>query len=420
MHGLPVERAGPGRRVAVNLRGLKAADLSPGWSLATPGMVARARWLDVELRLLPHARPLASGDQVRLLLGTTEAVARLRLLDRAGLAPGEAAVGQLRCAEDVAAPAGEPFVVRAGSPAVTVGGGVVLAPAPGRRRRDPEAARHLAALARATPPQALDLHLREAGHRGRRLEELCRLVARPPARVRGWAKEAGARVFGDGTVLHAEAAHALEGRALALLDTLHRERPAERGLTREALRAALPADLPAGVATGLLAGLIDRGELVAEEGLLRRKGFRPPPRPAAGGAAVAREVEGAFRLGALTPPDAHEVVAGRPDRERALRELARAGVLVRALDKVQKREVVFHKDAVDQARRTLAAAFPDGAAFLVGDAGRALGTSRKYAVPLLEHLDAAGFTRREGDRRVVTGRAGDGRQAAVTSKASAC
>ena len=53
VHGLPVERAGPGRRVAVNLRGLKAADLSPGWSLATPGMVARARWLDVELRLLP-------------------------------------------------------------------------------------------------------------------------------------------------------------------------------------------------------------------------------------------------------------------------------------------------------------------------------------------------------------------------------
>ena len=159
---------------------------------------------------------------------------------------------------------------------------------------------------------------------------------------------------------------------------------------------------------------------MAEEGLLRRKGFRPPPRPAAGGAAVAREVEGAFRLGALTPPDAHEVVAGRPERERALRELARAGVLVRALDKVQKREVVFHKDAVEQARRTLAAAFPDGAAFLVGDAGRALGTSRKYAVPLLEHLDAAGFTRREGDRRVVTGRAGDGRQAAVTGKASAC
>ncbi|MBW8773467.1 MAG: translation elongation factor, partial [Gemmatimonadetes bacterium] len=89
VHGLPVERAGPGQRVAVNLRGLKAADLSPGWSLATPGMVARARWLDVELRLLPDARPLACGDQVRLLLGTTEAVARLRLLDRAGLAPGE-------------------------------------------------------------------------------------------------------------------------------------------------------------------------------------------------------------------------------------------------------------------------------------------------------------------------------------------
>ena len=30
-----------------------------------------------------------------------------------------------------------------------------------------------------------------------------------------------------------------------------------------------------------------------------------------------------------------------------------------------------------------------------------LGTTRKFGVPLLEHLDAIGVTRRAGDRRVV-------------------
>ena len=32
-----------------------------------------------------------------------------------------------------------------------------------------------------------------------------------------------------------------------------------------------------------------------------------------------------------------------------------------------------------------------------------LGTSRKYAIPLLEYLDAAGFTRRRGDVRELVG-----------------
>jgi len=41
----------------------------------------------------------------------------------------------------------------------------------------------------------------------------------------------------------------------------------------------------------------------------------------------------------------------------------------------------------------------------VAEAGTALGISRKYSVPLLEYLDAIGFTRRVADRRVL-GRAG--------------
>jgi len=37
----------------------------------------------------------------------------------------------------------------------------------------------------------------------------------------------------------------------------------------------------------------------------------------------------------------------------------------------------------------------------VADLGRLLGISRKYSIPLLEHLDAIRFTRRLDDRRVI-------------------
>jgi selenocysteine-specific elongation factor len=39
--------------------------------------------------------------------------------------------------------------------------------------------------------------------------------------------------------------------------------------------------------------------------------------------------------------------------------------------------------------------------FTVSNLREAVGTSRKYAVPLAEHLDRVGFTKRSGDTRTV-------------------
>jgi selenocysteine-specific elongation factor len=43
------------------------------------------------------------------------------------------------------------------------------------------------------------------------------------------------------------------------------------------------------------------------------------------------------------------------------------------------------------------------AGITVGDVRARLGTSRKYAVPLMEHLDRTGATRRSGDLRFARG-----------------
>jgi selenocysteine-specific elongation factor len=78
----------------------------------------------------------------------------------------------------------------------------------------------------------------------------------------------------------------------------------------------------------------------------------------------------------------------------------REGAVVRTTDRVQKRDIVFHPDAIDAARRRLAPLL-GAPGLLVKEAGEALGISRKFSVPLLEHLDAVRFTRRVADRRVL-------------------
>jgi selenocysteine-specific elongation factor len=396
-HGQAVARAEAGRRVAVALRGVAKEVVVPGRALAAPGLLVAAPRLDVRLRILPSApRTLARGEVLHLLLGTAEAEARLHLLDRGVIAPGEAAVAQLRLDTLLAAPVREPFVLRLPSPARTVGGGVVLDPDPPRRpARD---AARLLAMAAADAGGATLLRLEEAGLHGLPAAAVARLAGVPVAALETRLASLGAiRLATGDVVLHREICARAEAGLLDAVEAAQRCDPTGPGPDIAALRPALPPGAPL---EGLVARLVARRALHLAAGRLRRQGLDPAALLSAEDRALLAEVEGAFRRGLLAPPDAETVVGRCRRRAAALHHLLRGGVLVRAPDAVQKREIVFHRDALAAARRAIRTHFagrPDG--FLAGECGRLLGISRRYAIPLLERLDAERFTRRAGDRR---------------------
>jgi hypothetical protein len=83
-------------------------------------------------------------------------------------------------------------------------------------------------------------------------------------------------------------------------------------------------------------------------------------------------------------------------RRGALRELEKAGLAA------EVGSLWFAVSAVDRAATVLAGLLSeDPSGFTVSAARNALGSSRKYLVPLLEHLDSKGVTRRIGDARVA-------------------
>ena len=170
------------------------------------------------------------------------------------------------------------------------------------------------------------------------------------------------------------------------------------GVGREALLALFP-DVSAPVLEDAVARLAAQGLLRQSGGVVRvADTARERDQALAQDEAAARLAEELRRAG-LTPPDPWKL-APDPVRRRLLDRLIREGVAVRALDRVQKRELVFHRDAVETAQRLLAPRL-SGVGLLVSEAGAALGISRKFCVPLLEHLDSIRFTRRVADRRVL-------------------
>src|SRR3546814_6505970 len=99
----------------------------------------------------------------------------------------------------------------------------------------------------------------------------------------------------------------------------------------------------------------------------------------------------------LRPPKPDEIITSAESR-RAVETLLRDGVLVRAVDRAKRKQMLFHRDAIDSARRRLEPLLqPPG--LLVTEIATALDISRKYAMPLLDHLAANHFTQRIDERR---------------------
>jgi len=175
--------------------------------------------------------------------------------------------------------------------------------------------------------------------------------------------------------------------------------PHPRGLTREKLLSGLSGTTGDPVLDAALGRLQARGvvSLHGSHFLI--------PRPdedrarARNEAELASQIAEDLRRSGLAPPNPSTIVTGTASK-RAVDRLLGAGVIVRAVDRAKDREILFHKDAIEDAQRRLAPLLEQGPGLLVTQIAAALGISRKYCMPLLDHLDTIGFTRRVDDRRV--------------------
>ena len=402
VHGQSVEHAGPGWRTAVNLRGVRKDDLGRGDMLATPGVLRPTRLLDADLTLLPTAdKPIKRGQTVFLYYGTAELLARAYPLGQEAIQPGETVLAQFRLAEDAAVPAREPFIIRTYSPVVTVGGGLILDPYPQKHTRaDDEVLRRVQTLARGLDAEKLAAKLYEAGPEGRDLRQLSLdlgLTSDVPVTHLVVA-------CGPSLALHRDVFDTLQTQALAAVQGYHAAHPTRRGMPLEDLRRGLPKALKPPAFQRLLEALTEAGQVENVAGLVREPGYSPEAALSPIEREIAREIESLFLSGGLKPPGLEEVLKKDRRRKTLYHFLVESGALVPATERTSNRTVVFHRQALEEAEHTLQG-FLDGAeGRSVSELNALLGTTRKFSIPLLEHLDSLGVTRRDGDLRHWNGR----------------
>ena len=393
VHGESVPAATPGQRVALNLRDIETAELIRGMALAAPQALESSEWLTMSVRAVAGAPPLANGARLRAILGTHETEARLRLLDRDVLEAGETGFAQIRCAEPVAVPASEHVILRLPSPPRTIAGGKVLEPGARRERRNcPRTLQRLGDLRDLPPAAMIAAEVARQAPGGTTLRRLAQLSALATPRIVELIQTHPFVMTRSGRVLR----KADMDDFLACIPALLAHQPT--GLSHEKLLREFP---------GGGAALLDEvlGTLLARGVISKRGREFAVPQPAQDRARIRNEAELAARIaetlrrGGLSPPSPSSIVADLQS-SRAVERLLREGVIVRALDRAKGKEILFHRDAIEQARQRLAPLLEREPGLLVTEVGAALGISRKYSMPLLDHLDTIRFTRRVKDRRL--------------------
>ncbi|HVZ09284.1 selenocysteine-specific translation elongation factor [Rhodopila sp.] len=395
----PAREAVAAQRVALNITGprvSKDAVRRGDWVLH-PALHAPTAALDARLRLLPDAVQLRPDTEVHLHLGTAHGMARLSLLDRDRLTPGDTALVRLTLREPIGALARDRFVIRDTSATHTLGGGTVLDPFPPRRgRRTAARLVQLVSLDASDPTEALrgllavTPHWTDAGSffRAWNLPEPAQaeVIAAAPARPAG------------GLLLSPEAFVRIRDRIVAMLDAHHRSSPELPGMQAERLRIGLPERPPAAAFGGIVQILVADG-VIAQDGPWLRQPHHSVMLSAQD-QRIWRAAEPLITGQRFRPPRLRELAETLhvPEKEvrATLKRLQRMGQLVEVPP-----DLFFRRDTMAEMVAIAADLAEHDGVITAASFRDRLENGRKVAILVLEFLDRAGVTVRTGDTRRI-------------------
>jgi selenocysteine-specific elongation factor len=341
--GVDVDLGRPGTRLAVNLSGIAHGEIERGNQIVRPDEWWLADTFDAEVRVLPALHhPLTRRGNFLLYVGTEELPATIRLIGTEEIAPGDSGHARVFLSRALALAPHDRFVLRETGRDETVAGGLVVEIDPTTR------------MSKADPTDDVTRLIERRGMVGTK-EIFLRTGQIHEPTVDDVLFSAAMLSAAHDELLEMVRAAGERGVDIAALDDSR----------RQAARTLRP------------------DKAVTENGRL----YAPDKAPSRQSHSAVLD---ALASSPFSPPDAKSF-----DRDE-LRRLVQAGRVVN-LDGIHF--AASSLDAAHEVARRLLDARPEG--FGASEFREALGTSRKFAIPLAEALDARGVTRRRGDVRIA-------------------
>ena len=394
-HKTKVDATDPGVRLAVNLSGLSKNEVERGEILTIPGWLKPTRRLDARLRMVKNApHPLKHNQGVTFHLFTSEASARIRLLDANGLVAGQEGWVQILLEEPLPVVKGDFFVIRSSED--TLGGGQIVDPNPRRRYRrfDDDVVERMMTLDQGSGEdiiisvaeqwgpcdltalsQRSNLPREEVSYRVAELTEDGHLIS-----LGDFSND------GDAVVYSAQGWAVIRSKITSALQLYHTQYPLRQGVPTQEIRSRL--DLSQPVYQRALVKLVEEGVVVDERQSLRLPDHEISLTPKMD--QEASEYLDSLRKNPYSPPSDQKI------NPELLGVLVDQDKVVRVGD-----GVIFDAVVYREMTGRIVQHLKDHGNITVAEARTMFNTSRKYILPLLEHMDQQQITRRTGDERIL-------------------
>ena len=408
--GERVNTAFAGQRAAINLSGIKSAEIKRGYELSIPGYLQPTNIVDASLRLIKGTKkPLKNRARIRFHMNTSEVMGRVILMDKDTMNPGEEALVQILLEDFITTEREDRFIIRSYSPAYTIGGGKVLRYNTTRLKRfKEETLKTLKILSGGNLYDIVEqIYLNNVVRRGERpfaltIDDISRRVNIYPSIaegvVEGLIKKGTLFKFnvdGKSVIFHKDIISSLKNQVLNVLRVFHKENPLKIGIEENYLKTILGKNADLLLITASLNTLMKEKAIKVTDNKLSLIDFRIEVSTKDKG--MADKVEEFFIKASYTPPSTEEI-------------FQKYGVVCKSVIPLlleQKRlirlgnDLYFHTTAISKLKEMTKDYIGKHGSITVAQFRDITKTSRKYAVPLLEYFDAIHFTKRTGDVRIL-------------------
>lgn len=398
------DEASAGERVALNLQGIDRNDIERGAIIGRHDTLITTNRIDASFKYLKLPFKGIKNDAIlRFHVATTLEEARLILLDRDIIEPGEEAYIQFVFYKPIVALPGDRFILRGSYLIQTLGGGEILDIAPQRhKRKSPGLPAIYKILRDDSPYDKAGYHIKKGGYAGMERTILSALLGKEPASAEKILEEMKneLRIKQIGKLLiDMEKFREFKNLLKACVSEYHEKNPLKIGIPKEELRTKLPR-VETVIFQTALDEFLDDGSIEVEKDKVIAKSVRKKDRDID---ALEENILTMLSRYGLTPPYFKELASELKKTEEQTRDLLEGLVHKNRVVKVNA-DLYFHRDVIETLKDTITDYIKKKGELTPSDFKSLFDISRKYMIPILEHLDDIKLTIRVGDKRVLRSR----------------
>lgn len=405
VHNEQVDEAFAGQRTAINLGGVKKEEVERGSVLAAHDSMEPGMMVDVVLKLFDDIdRVVLNNSRVHFYCGASQVLGKIVLLDCDSAEKGQTVYAQIRTEEPVAFRRNDRFIIRFYSPVITIGGGRILESSPAKHKRNDEnVLKSLRIKDKGTDKEVVELIIAEKSHMLIDLRYLALKMRMEPDDAAGIIDELIAegrvRKVKNEYLMHMDYIKRVYDCALDILHEYHEGNSLSSGMAKEEFKSKLEKEMNIKDRKALddLIAQMEKDEVVRTDGKTAaaydfRISYSPEMQK------MKERILGMYKSGRFEMPTVDEVISSEKDKANAahiIDALENEGLIVRL-----NHQYYIEKEAYEWSLSRLKEVINQNGSITLAEFRDIIGTSRKYAMAILDYLDEQKITRKEDDIRV--------------------